>query len=217
MNDEIGRCKVVKKDKFSNNDIASPAGASISWAASAAAFRGLLAFILAIANVVLAISFMIYVITHKNVIYLTLDNEGRPSFAVAHATAVPNHEVMIRDFVSKAFTGDATTMGANVEAAKKLMTQNAAELFTNKYWKSLQETMVKDGVIQNLIIQSVTTVDMTVEFFTVKVVARRMMSSQNQPYRQRTVNIDIKIQKTGKYTEDNPWGMSIVGIQFSAV
>lgn len=208
--------KMAKKKKQAINDIASPAAASISWAASAASFRGLLAVLSIIANLILALSFAIYVMTHTNVVYLTLDSDGRPSFANVQVSALPNHEVMVRDFVTKAFTGDASAMRTNIAEAKKLMTQNAAELFENKYWKSLVDAMTQDGVVQNLIVKTIETVDMSSDFYTIKVVARRMMSSQTQPYRQRDVTIDIKIQKTGKYTEANPWGMSIVGVQFVA-
>lgn len=199
---------------FDYPDQASQMALSVSALYSACSFRGFVSVILVVANMLLAGAFMVFVLVHKDVVYLQIDHEGRPSWMSANMGAVPLHETMVKDFVYTAFISDASTVQKQIEKARGLMEPNAAAIFYEQYWKQMVESMQKDRLVMSMVINNITTKSMSADYFTVEVSAIRMYSSATKPVQQSRATLILTIKRTGTYTVRNPWGMSIEGIQY---
>ena len=202
------------KDPFRPPKMATQTAMAISWAVNAASFRGFMCFMLSICLILLSLAFALFVIVHQDVVYLSLDSENRPTYVTAQVGAVPNHETMVRDFIYNAFIGDVSTMQENIAKASALMTPTASSLFFEKYWKLSMERMRTDNLVQTMVIQSIKTTELTAEGMTIVASCARQWSTKDTRIQTGRVNITFKIINTNTFTAQNPWGMSIDGIEY---
>lgn len=203
------------KDPFRPPTQATQTALALSWAASAASFRGFVIFLLSLCLTVVCLAFAVFVLVHQDVVFLSIDADARPTYITAEMGAVPSHETMVRDFIYNGFIGDTTTIKNNVERAQAMMTQTASALFYEKYWKALIENMSANGLVQTMVVQSIETVEMKPDKFTVKATCVRQYSKFNTRIQSSKSFLTLEIVKTGVYTKQNPWGMSIDGIEYT--
>ena len=164
---------------------------------------------------VVCLAFAVFVLVHQNVVFLSIDDDARPTYITAEMGAVPSHETMVRDFIYNGFIGDASNIKNNVERAQAMMTQTASALFYEKYWKALIQNMESNGLTQSMVIQSIETTDMKPDKFTVKAVCVRQYSNFKTRVQTSKSFLTLEIVKTGVYTKQNPWGMSVDGIEYT--
>ena len=203
------------KDPFRPPAQATQTALALSWAASAASFRGTVIFLLSICLTVVCLAFAVFVLVHQDVVFLSIDDDARPTYITAEMGAVPSHETMVRDFIYNGFIGDASNIKNNVERAQAMMTQTASALFYEKYWKALIQNMESNGLVQSMVIQSIETTDMKPDKFTVKAVCVRQYSNFKTRIQTSKSFLTLEIVKTGVYTKQNPWGMSVDGIEYT--
>lgn len=203
------------KDPFRPPAQATQTALALSWAASAASFRGTVIFLLSICLTVVCLAFAVFVLVHQDVVFLSIDDDARPTYITAEMGAVPSHETMVRDFIYNGFIGDASNIKNNVERAQAMMTQTASALFYEKYWKALIQNMESNGLTQSMVIQSIETTDMKPDKFTVKAVCVRQYSNFKTRVQTSKSFLTLEIVKTGVYTKQNPWGMSVDGIEYT--
>ena len=203
------------KDPFRPPSQATQTALALSWAASAASFRGTVIFLLSICLTVVCLAFAVFVLVHQDVVFLSIDDDARPTYITAEMGAVPSHETMVRDFIYNGFIGNASNIKSNVERAQAMMTQTASALFYEKYWKALIQNMESNGLVQSMVIQSIETTDMKPDKFTVKAVCVRQYSNFKTRIQTSKSFLTLEIVKTGVYTKQNPWGMSVDGIEYT--
>lgn len=200
---------------FDVPDGVSQMALSVSALYSAASFRAFVSVILVAANVFLSLAFLVFILVHKDVVYLSVDGEGRPSWMSANMGAVPLHETMVKDFVYTAFIADGNNVESQVAKARNLMDPNAASIFYEQYWKQMINSMRQDRLVMSMVIQDIKTTKMTMEYFTVEVTATRMYSSASRPVQTSRATLTLTIRKTDVFTRQNPWGMSIDSVIYT--
>ena len=200
---------------FDVPDGVSQMALSVSALYSAASFRAFVSVILVLANIFLSMAFLVFILVHKDVVYLSVDGEGRPSWMSANMGAVPLHETMVKDFVYTAFIADGNNVESQVAKARALMDPNAASIFYEQYWKQMINSMRQDRLVMSMVIQDIKTTKMTAEYFTVEVTATRMYSSASRPVQTSKATLTLTIRKTDVFTRQNPWGMSIDSVIYT--